>query len=186
MRTIWMLAGLVVVLLAAPVAQAAISVELHALTATVNAGNDFGVDIIVSTDVALAAVQVVFDGLDPSLTLDGISAPLASLSFVNPPDTAAIDFFPNTEPAFLPGTFTVATLTFGTSSEGTFPLGLFLDSGSTLSTAVFDENYDPIWDLTTTGTQIVVTGVVIPEPASMGLLALVGIGGIIIGRKKRG
>ena len=100
-------------------------------------GTDFDVPVEITSDTNLAMIQVVLDGLDPSLELIGIDAPLAGTSFVNGSlDTAVMDFFPGTYSAPTPSI--VATLTFSTSVAGDFPLDLFLQNGSSFSTAVFD------------------------------------------------
>jgi len=187
MKRVPVIVGLCVVVLAGSSAFAQqIDIELVPLSLSgVPVGDDFLVDIIVTTDVSLAAVQVVLDSLDPSLTLKSVDAPLADLAFVNPPDTAAMDFFPNLYPEFPPGTFTAGTLTFGTSAVGTFAINLFLQDQSTLSTAVFEEWYVPNWDINVFGTSVTVvpTGIV-PEPATVGLLALIGLGAVAAGRRK--
>ena len=187
MKRMAIILGLCGVLMAGSSALAQdIDIELVPLSlSSVPLGSDFFLDIVVTTDVSLAAVQVVLDSLDPSLTLESVDAPLADLAFVNPPDTAAMDFFPNTYPEFPPGTFTAGTLKFNTSAVGTFDINLFLENLSSLSTAVFEEWYVPNWDLNVFGTSVTVvpTGI-IPEPVTVSLLALISLGAVAVGRKK--
>jgi len=141
---------------------------------------DFDVDVVIDTDMNLAMVQAVLDVSDPNLSLVAVTAPLAPLSFLNPPDTAVADFFPSTQT----GMFTAMTLTLHVGAEAVYPLDLVLLTGSSFSTAVFDAAYTPTWDLTVVGTTVDVSSAPpIPEPATIGLLALVGLGSVIARKK---
>lgn len=187
MRKLSMVVGLAVVLLAA-VASAEVTISLIG-PALVAPDSDFDVDILVDlssqSDSPISLLQVVLDSLDPSLTLVGVEAPLASVSFVNQPDTAVIDYFPNTYPDNIPGQFVAGTLKMHATVEGEYPLNLFVETGSTFSTAVFDELYNGSWAIIARGDVVKVGVEEIPEPVSMGLMALVGLGGVLAGRKKR-
>ena len=179
MRRLRATAFLLVVLLAAPAAFAEPLIRLIAPEDSVRVGYDFDVLVEVTSDVPIAMVQLVLDNLNPALELTAIDAPLASEAWINPPDTAVMDYHPYTLPSPVPGAFIAGTLTFEALLEGVFVLDLGVVPGSTMTTALFDENYDPIWDFVTMGT--FVETICIPEPLSMALIGLVGLGGVFLG-----
>ena len=141
----------------------------------------FDVFVEIDTDMNLAMIQAVLDVSDPNLTLTAVDGLGAGLSFLNPPDTAVVDTFPATQT----GTFTAMKLTLHVGAvEGVYPLDLVLITGSSFSSAVFDGGYAPSWDIVAEGTSVDVSSAPpIPEPATIGLLALVGLGSMI-SRKK--
>ena len=171
--------ALAVVLAASAAYADHVTITLVGPAAPVAVGSFFDVLVNVDTDQDIAMVQAVLDLPDPNIVLTAVTAPLASLSFINPPDTAVADFFPSTHT----GTFTAMTLTFQALAEGDYPLNLFVQTGSTFSTVVFDAVYDPDWAIIANG-DVISVGVEIPEPVTMGLMALVSIGGIVASRKK--
>ena len=176
MRKLCLVLALVAVLTAT--ASAGVTVTLVGPPGPVAPDSFFDVFVEVTSDVNLAMVQVVLD-MDPSVVLDSVASPLASLAFINPPDTAVADYFPNTHS----GSFTGMTLTMKAPSvDGTYAIDLVLVDGSSMSTAVFDAGYTPMWALTPDGTSVTVSS--IPEPFTVSLLALVGLGGVIASRKK--
>ena len=144
-------------------------------------GSAFDVDVVIDTDMNISQLQVVLDMSDPNVTLTGVTAPLATLSFINPPDTAVADYFPSTHT----GPFVAMTLNMlAGPNVGVSALNIVLVNGSSFSTAVFDAGYAPSWDIDATGTTVDIDDApVIPEPATIGLLALVGLGSVI-SRKK--
>ena len=182
-----MVLGLAVVLTAATAsADITITLDVDESVGCIAVDSFFDVFVEVDTDVGLAMVQVVMEGLDPSVVLTGVTSPPASLAFINAPDTAVADYYPNVEPDPVPGSFTAMVLTFQATQAGTFALDLALIDQSSFSTAVFDASYIPTWALTVVGDSVTVVGVgeCIPEPFTMSLLALVGLGGVIASRKK--
>jgi len=181
MRTLLMMAGLGVLLAAAPASADLVLIRLIGPADPVRVGQDFEVGIEVTSAPPLAMVQTVFDNLNPALTLHGVDAPLASLAFVNPPDTAVMDFYPAVYPA-APGTFTAGTLVMSAALTGQIPLNLYVEDGSTFSTVVFDASYDANWTILTEGTLLDVE--CIPEPFALGMLALIGAGALLSARRK--
>lgn len=187
MRKFALIIGLAVMLVAST-ASAEIVITLVGPAGVIEPNTTFDVDILVELtevgDLPIAMVQVVLDSLDPSLTLIGVTAPLAGLSFINPPDTAVMDFNPTNYPLSSPGSFVAGTLQIAATVEGTYPLNLFVETDSSFSTAVFltKEGYDASWAIVAVGD--LVTVAVIPEPFTMGLMALVSLGGIVASRKR--
>jgi hypothetical protein len=180
MRKFALILGLAVVLVASAAYADHITITLVGPAGPVAVDSFFDVFVEVDTDLDIAMVQAVLDLPDPSIQLTGVTAPLASLSFINPPDTAVADFFPNTHT----GVFTAMTLTFKATMAGEFPMNLFVQTGSTFSTVVFDETYNPEWAIIANGDVVTVGVTEIPEPVTMGLMALVSLGGIVASRKK--
>ena len=152
-----------------------------------NPGDDFDVEVTVTTDDPIAMVQVVLTGLGPNLTLTDGASPLASVTLVNLPDTVVWDYYDDTYPTSTPGTFVAGTLTFhidaGAGPGSVYDITLFVEDPSAVSTAVFDELYNPVWPVESGDGVVNSTVTVVPEPTSMALLAL-GLGGIGLCRKK--
>ena len=187
MKKVFLLIGLCVVLVAGS-ASAEVVISLipqgggcpDGVIVTCN--QPFLVDVIVDSDISLAMVQVVLD-LPPCLGLLDVTSAISGLSFVNPPDTAVADYYPDLYPLVTPGTFTAMTLEMvcvPPCCDEWVTVDMFVEAASSFSTAVFDENYAPIWDVTVVGARVLC----IPEPASMGLLALVSLGSVLAARKK--
>ena len=180
MRKLCLLLGLAVVLAASAANAAHISMTLVGPSGPVAVDSFFDVFVEIDTDIDIAMVQVVLDLPDPAIELQSVASPLASLAFINPPDTAVADYFPTTHT----GTFTAMVIQMYVGPAADYPLDLVLMPASSFSTAVFDELYNPSWDIEVVGTTVVVGEEIIPEPATIGLLALVGLGSVIAGRKK--
>ena len=182
-RALWIV-GLAAVLCGATSAVAdPVVIQLVGPTGTVQVGEEFQIDIEVLSPIDLAMIQIVFDNLDPLLTVKQIDAPLAGLAFVNPFNVVVMDFFPNTYPLSAPGGFLAGTLTLEAAGTGTFPIDLLLDVGSSSSTAVFDASYTPSWDVITAGDFFGI--ICVPEPATVGMLLLVAAGSVLSGRRRR-
>ena len=178
MRKFALIIGLAVVLAASAANADFVTITLVGPVGPVMVDSFFDVFVEVETDLDIAMVQAVLDLPDPNIVLQSVTAPLASLSFINPPDTAVADFFPNTHT----GSFTAMTLTFKALAVGEYPVNLFVLTGSTFSTVVFDELYNPDWAIAANGDVVEVSE--IPEPVTMGLMALVSLGGIVASRKR--
>ena len=189
MKRVCIVLGLLVALIAGSTAYGEIVITLVPQgggcpqSEIITCNQPFLVDVLVDSDISLAMVQVVLD-LPPCLELLDVTSSISGLSFVNPPDTAVADYYPDTYPLVPPGTFTAMTLEMicvpPCDCSEWKPIDLVLMDLSTFSTVVFDENYEPIWDVTVVGARVLC----IPEPASMGLLALVALGGVVARRRK--
>ena len=139
-----------------------IQIELIGPSGPVAVGGEFQVDVEVTSQDALVMVQATIDSLDPSMELIDVSSSLTSVVLITSPVTgspnymATMDFFPDAYPSPAPGTFIAGTLTFSAATAGTFPLDLFIEDGSSYSTAAFDPFYNPRWDVDVQGTSVTV------------------------------
>jgi hypothetical protein len=178
MKKLALMVALAVAVLAGS-AQAYVTMTLVAPMAPVAPDSFFDVFVEIDTDINIAMVQAVLDVSDPNLSLTAVDGLGAGLAFLNPPDTAVVDFFPTTKT----GVFTAMKLTMYVGPEAVYPLNLIMIDLSSFSTAVFDAGYGPMWDITLNGTSVEVAEEIIPEPATIGLLALVGLGSMVARKK---
>ena len=180
MKKVVMLVGLSAMLLGTS-AFADSTLSLVGPAAPVLVDSFFDVFVELDTDVDIAMVQVVLENLDPSITLEGVTSGLASLAFINAPDTAVADYFPTSHT----GAFTAMVLQMKATAVGTYALDGLLVDQSSFSSALFDALYSPLWSMTIVGGSVeVIEEQIIPEPVTMSMLALVGLGGVIASRKR--
>ena len=159
----------------------------------------FDVLVHIDTDEDMAQVQVVMDVSDPNLFMTAMSTDYGDLQLFNgPAGTASADFYedgvvvqpPPPVPPLpdLPdtqtGSFDAMTLTFYVVGDGVFDLTPVVIDGSAFSTAVFmTDEYLPLWDFEIIGASVTVGEEIIPEPATLGLLALVALGSVVARKK---
>jgi hypothetical protein len=193
MKKLALIVGLIAVLSASAFAEPIVTMELVGPAGVVTPGDSFTVDVILTSDTPLSIVQAVLAYDTGAMMLYDATSTQVALAvnvYASPPFTAFVD--PSGEgstiPSPLPGPVVAMTLHFTSdvNADGTYALDLVLIPGNLgPSSYVFDEAFTPSWNIDTISGGVTFGTAVIPEPFTVGLFALVGLGGVLAGRKRK-